>query len=145
MTTRKTIVALTVTVALALASQASAQSFPTGQTAADNSRAGSVAARDPGNMVIAGVAQTLAAADAGRAGVVITATSRPTSVRAGLLAESIQLLFSQLTEAIELVHVLLLARNGGPPTFSRTIKADLSDASPAPVPGRLTKRLSGRR
>lgn len=93
---------------------AEAQVITSGQNPLDNAAA--AGARAPGDMVIAGVAQAAAFANAGRAGVEITETTRPTSVRAQALADSIAILFEQLNQAIAAFQSLLLLRSGSSPS-----------------------------
>lgn len=100
---------------LALTPGGYAQSFPSGQTAADNARAGSVRLRDPGNMVNAGVAAAIDFSNNAQAPIEIVVTSLPTSIRAQLIADSLQIVFDELNQAIVLFHNLLLARAGKPP------------------------------
>ena len=92
-------------VCLITVGSATAQEFPSGQSAADSVR--SVGARAPGNMVRAGVAQALNFGNAARAGIQITETSLVTSIRAQALADSIGIIFQQINEALVLFHNLL--------------------------------------
>lgn len=89
------------------------QALVGGQTALDN--AGGAGARSPGNMVSAGVAQTL---DFGGHVTIITEQA---ATDGGLLAQtiaaSLDILFEQLNQALLLFHNLLLARAGRPPAI----------------------------
>ena len=88
---------------------------PAGQRALDNSRAGAVAFRAPGNLVSAGVARLQTATALAQAPITITATGPQFSARAQLLAESIRIVFEQLNQAFTLFNNLLLARAGRTP------------------------------
>lgn len=81
-----------------------------GQTAAENVSA--VAARSPGNLVSAGVAQALHAADIARGGVEIIETESQSSIGDQLLADSITIVFDQLNQAIAMFESLLRLRAG---------------------------------
>ena len=117
-----------------------AQAITTGQNPLDNAAA--AGARAPGDMVISGVAQAVDFGNAGQSGVQITETAPPTSVRAQALADSFELLFQQLNQAILLFHNLLALRGGqtpsasGLPSIPGLGDADLSD---------LTGQTGGRR
>lgn len=124
---------IAVVVSLSLGHSAAGQSIIGAQTALDNvSGAGG---RAPGNMVSAGVAQTIDFGNRAFAGTVITEAAPGTSIRAETIAASLNILFEQLNLAIVAFHNLLRARAGlSPvlPAFSRT-----KTAVEAIKPGRL--------
>lgn len=97
------------------------QVSPPGQSARDNSRSGAVASRSPGNLVIAGLARTIEAANLARAGVEIIETERSTSIGDQLLADSITIIFDQLNLAIVLLENLFRAQEGQPPVIPTSI------------------------
>ncbi|UCE61042.1 MAG: hypothetical protein JSU63_04680 [Phycisphaerales bacterium] len=101
-----------------LYSSASAQLIEPGRTALEAARGGAVRYRAPGNMVSAGVAATLAAADAARAGVRISETWRPTPVRSQALADCLNIVFTQLNTMLALLDEVLLARAGASSSLS---------------------------
>jgi len=69
-------------------------------------------------MVDAGVVAALNFSDRARAGVEITETEPPTSIRAQLLADVIAEVFEQINQLITLFDNLLRARAGQPPVIS---------------------------
>lgn len=94
-----------------------AQIGPPGQSAADNNRAGAVALRAPGNMVIAGVARLQQQTNLAQAPITITETGREISIRKQLLIDSINIIFEQVNDALSLFGNLLLLRAGRTPTI----------------------------
>jgi hypothetical protein len=92
-----------------------------GQTALENASAGALAFRAPGNMVSAGVARALAAADFARTPVEITETIRPVSPRAVFLVDAIEIVFDQVNRALLLLENVLRLRGGFPPALPGTI------------------------
>lgn len=102
--------------ALAVAA-AVAQVPPSGQTAADNVRGGSVRGRNPGRMVQNGVARHQDFSDRQAAGTEIT--EPPTDPPfPGLVSELLDIVFTQINEAITAFRNLLLARAGQIPSPS---------------------------
>jgi len=101
------------------AGQSAAPAFPpslnTEQNALQNVSAGALAARSPGNMVGAGVARTLAAADFGRAIIEITEQPPGPDPKATFLAEAVGEIFTQLNRALLLFENVLRLRAGLPP------------------------------
>ncbi len=83
-----------------------------GQTALQNVNAGALAARAPGNMVIAGVARAIEAANFFRAPIIITETSRETSAKAVFLVDAIEILLQQINTVLFFFEDLLLRRAG---------------------------------
>ncbi len=98
-------------------SPALAQIGPPGQSAADNSRAGAVGLRAPGNMVIAGVARLQQQTRLAQAPITITEAAREISIRKQLLIDSINIIFEQVNDALSLFGNLLLLRAGRTPTI----------------------------
>jgi len=91
-----------------------AQSPPTGQTAAQNSHAGSVHNRAPGLLVSAGVARAMEFANRGRAGVEIVETELPLTPHQQVLITTLETAFDELNQALLALRALLLARAGAP-------------------------------
>jgi hypothetical protein len=110
------IAAMALTLA-SLAGPSYAQQAPDagGRTALENARGGQVRARSPGNLVQAGVAQARMFGRGADIGVDVTETEHPPSIFSQVLAESIDFLFEQINEAIELIGNLLLLRAGETP------------------------------
>jgi len=101
---------LVVSACLTLAGSAQGQLATPGQSPLEAASGGAVRNLAPGNMVSAGVGAALAFGDFARGGVEITETSRPTSIRAQALADSIQTLFNQFNVLLVFLEDLLLAR-----------------------------------
>ncbi len=116
------------------------QVSPPGRSAQENASSGAVASRAPGNLVTAGVARTLQAADLARAGVEITETERPTSIGDQLLADSIEIVFSQLNQAIVLLENLFLAQVGQPPVIPTNVITGSNGAGASDL-GALSNQL----
>ncbi len=103
-------------------SQTTTPGVPTlGQHASDNVNGGALAARSPGNMVSAGVGRALAAADFGKGGIDITATSRATPIHAVFLSDAVKIIFDQLNSALLLLENALRLRAGQPPLVPQGI------------------------
>lgn len=97
-------------------SQTTTPGAPTlGQHASDNVSGGAIAARSPGNMVIAGLVRRQEAVDFARGGIEIVETTRPTSPRAVFLAEAVKIIFDQLNSTLLYLGNILLQRAGLPP------------------------------
>ena len=101
---------------LTLAGSAPGQLATPGQSPLEAVSGGAVRNLSPGNMVSAGVGAALAFGDIARGGVRITETSRPTSIRAQALADSIQTVFNQFNLLLVFLEDLLLARADLSPT-----------------------------
>jgi hypothetical protein len=115
---------LALAVICAIASTAAAQFPVSGRTALENARGSAIRnpeARTPGNLVQEGVARAREFGRGADIGVDVTETSRPPSLRAQILAESIEIVFDQLNTAITLFHNLILARGGRSPRLSSPI------------------------
>lgn len=108
---RPGIVSVVAVVALS-AAPAIGQTPVGGQTALQNVNAGALAARAPGNMVIAGVARAREASNFFRAPIVITETSREMSAKAVFLVDAIEILLQQINTALFFFEDLLLRRAG---------------------------------
>lgn len=115
--------------------QTSGSSFPpalnTEQNPLRNVSAGALAGRSPGNLVSAGVARTLAAADFGRSIIEITEEPPGPDPKATLLADAIKTVFDQLNQALLLFENVLRIRAGLPPRV------------PIDIPGVDTGDLTG--
>jgi len=96
---------------------ATAQTILDGFPVLDNVSAGALSARSPGNMVSAGVARSLAAADFARSPVEITETSTPVSPRVVFLVDAVEIIFEQIDRAILLFENLLRLRGGLAPAL----------------------------
>ncbi len=96
-----------------------APAFPpvlnTEQNPLRNVGAGALAGRSPGNMVSAGVARTLAAADFGRSIIEIDEPLAGPDPKATFLVDAIEIVFDQLNRAILLFENALRLRAGLPP------------------------------
>ncbi len=90
------------------------QAIAGAQTALEAVSGGVVRSRAPGIMVSVGVAQAISFADAARAGVVITETSRPTSRLTDLIVETLEDMFEQLNLLIIGFSAALHERAGEP-------------------------------
>jgi len=109
------------------------QTIINGGTAAEN--VSTAAGRTPGQMVNAGVARALAAANFARTGVTITETREPMSITAVALVNALPTLFTQLNVVIAYFEDLLRARAGLPPRVRDTTTppdTDGRDGSRAP-------------
>ncbi len=110
-------------------SQAGAQIPDYSQTALDNASGSSVRARVPGDLVTAGVARAVAFSDAANAGVQITETSQPTSIRAQAIADSLEIVFQALNQTLVLFEDLWLAQLGDDSSDSSNTQSDSDDSS----------------
>jgi len=132
----------TVAVATVLAwnSAAMAQTTPgapgvptLGQHASDNVSAGAIAARSPGNMVIAGLVRRQEAADFARGGIEIVETTRPTSPGDVFLADAIEIIFDQLKSVILLFENVLRLRAGLPPLIPEGVPLPPTENVPSDI------------
>jgi len=130
-------VIIAVVFALSLVQSAAGQAIVGAQTASDN--AAGAGGRAPGDMVAAGVAQSIAFS--GHV-TIITEPDSAMNPRADAIAASLDILFQQLNIAIAAFHNLLLARAGLSPVLPASSGAKLP--AEAVKPGRLAspERLS---
>ena len=124
--------------------QTAASAFPpslnTEQNPLRHVSAGALGGRSPGNMVSAGVARTLAAADFGRSIIEITEPPPGPDPQATFLIDAIEEVFTQLNQALLLLENALRLRAGLPPR----VPIDLSAAAPDTAqPDTTTERTLG--
>lgn len=115
----------------ALAQQASEfpPSLNTEQNPLQNVGGGALANRAPGNMVSAGVARTITAADFGRSIIEITEEPPGPDPKAIFLVEAIEEIFSQLNRALLLFENVLRLRAGLEPRVPIDLSSLGSDAT----------------
>jgi hypothetical protein len=98
-----------------------------GFTALENASGGAVRGRTPGNMVQAGVARTLEAADFARGGITIVETERPMPWQRRFLIDALDIIFEELNQAVALLGGLLVSRGGGELTDITDLIPDIPD------------------
>ena len=84
-----------------------------GFTALENASGGAVRGRAPGNLVQAGVARTIQAANFARGVIPIVETSRPMPWQRRFLIDALDIIFEELNQAAALLGGLLVSRGGG--------------------------------
>lgn len=131
MSKRKSLVLLPIAaIVVAVAAPAQAQlaggdTIQSPQAVWNNSNAGAVAQRSPGNMVAAGVARAQLTNRSASPHIQITETGGELSPGKMFLIDAIGIIFSDLNLAIVAIHNVILAQAGEPPVIPASILPDL--------------------
>ena len=134
MSKRKSLILVPVAaIVVAVASSAQAQLaggdvIRSPQAVWNNSKAGAVAQRSPGNMVAAGVARAQLTNRSVTPHIQITETGGELSPGKMFLIDAIGIIFSDLNLAIVAIHNVILAQAGQPPVIPTSILPGLTSA-----------------